>query len=76
MLPVSGSTKEIAAQLTELNIGIVITEYMEADVLCYLAQQKIQVYIGVKNNDPEVLVRQFLDGQLLSDQNVMQLNNN
>lgn len=76
LLPVAGSTDEIAAQMKDLNIGVIIADFMEPAVIGFMAQHKIQVFIGVKNNDPDALIRQFLDGQLFSDQKVMHLNNN
>ncbi|MFB6341558.1 NifB/NifX family molybdenum-iron cluster-binding protein [Saccharicrinis sp. FJH62] len=76
LLPVTGSTEEIATQLNAMGIGIVITNFIEPGIIGYLAQHKIQVFIGVKNSDPDVLVRQYLDGQLTSDQKVMHLYNN
>ena len=76
VLPVFGSSDDLTGQLNDMGIGIVIANLIEPNVIGFLAQHKIQVFIGVKNSDPDVLVRQYLDGQLTSDQKVMHLYNN
>lgn len=70
------SPERLMARFEDLNIAAVIAAYMEPEIIELLARHKIQVYIGVNISDPEKLVQRYIDGQLLSDQQVMEMYNN
>ncbi len=67
-VPENVEAGELPAWLAEHQVTDIITRRIGKSLISLLAQQKINVWVGAPDEAPEILIRDCLDGTLVSDE--------
>ncbi|MBN1463262.1 MAG: hypothetical protein JXQ69_02570 [Paludibacteraceae bacterium] len=71
VLPVLADLTQIPVWLAKQGITDIITYKIEKQIISLFHKEKISVFIGIKKDTPENLIRAFIDGNLQSDSKII-----
>ena len=57
----------VLEKLTKQGVNVVITRWIRKDVAKSLCDNKIQLYVGASIQEPDKLVENFIEGDLVTD---------
>ena len=70
-LPVISEIRDLPAWISANGITDLITHRVERSILTLFNVYKINLYIGVRTDDPDRLVREFIKGRMVSDKSII-----
>ena len=70
-LPAGTTTSELPGWLEEMGITDVITFRINPKIIHLFASKKVNLFVGVPVNSPEVLIEEYLQGKLESDEEII-----
>lgn len=71
-VPTVSDVDDLPMWLAQRGISDVIVYKIKKQIILLFAQKKINLFVGIRQETPEKLIEAYLNGQLESDENIIQ----